>query len=49
MVSGWDKSPGPDNDYASRPWTKKQMVLCGLVAATGFLLLCAAGLGLFPI
>lgn len=20
MVSGWDKSPGPDNDYAPKPW-----------------------------
>lgn len=24
MVSGWDKSPGPDNDYASSAPTKRQ-------------------------
>lgn len=24
MVSGWDKSPGPDNDYASSAPTKHQ-------------------------
>lgn len=21
MVSGWDKSPGPNNDYAPKPWS----------------------------
>jgi hypothetical protein len=24
MVSGWDKNPGPNNDYASTPLTKWQ-------------------------
>jgi len=24
MVGGWDKSPGDDNNYASRPWTRTQ-------------------------
>lgn len=24
MVSGWDKSPGPDNDYVSSAPTKRQ-------------------------
>jgi len=21
MVSGWDKSPGPNNDYTPKPWS----------------------------
>ena len=30
MASGWDKSPGPDNDYASGPWSAAGTI--GLVA-----------------
>lgn len=26
MVSGWDKHPGPENDYASGPWSKRAKV-----------------------
>ena len=36
MVSGWDKSPGPDNDYASKP-----LAVYGKL----FLLLVAVGIG----
>ena len=32
MVSGWDKNPGPDNHYASRPLTKWQAVKLGTMA-----------------
>ncbi|WP_416799147.1 hypothetical protein [Ciceribacter azotifigens] len=34
MASGWDKSPGPENDYTSRPWTRVQAVLL-VVAVVG--------------
>jgi len=27
MVSGWDKHPGPDNDYAPRPWSKQAIAV----------------------
>lgn len=30
MASGWDKSPGPDNDYASGSWSTARTI--GLVA-----------------
>ena len=26
MVSGWDKSPGHNNDYVSQRWTRSQIV-----------------------
>lgn len=32
MVSGWDKSPGPDNDYASKPLAVRSRLLLLLVA-----------------
>ncbi len=35
MASGWDKHPGPDNDYAPKPWTTTRTV--------GFLLLIFIG------
>ena len=31
MVSGWDKSPGPDNDYTGRPVTRKEVITLALV------------------
>lgn len=33
MVGGWDKSPGPDNDYASKPLTLTGKLALVLVAA----------------
>lgn len=27
MASGWDKHPGPDNDYAPKPWTTTKTVV----------------------
>lgn len=33
MVGGWDKSPGPDNDYASRPLTLTGKLALVLIAA----------------
>jgi hypothetical protein len=36
MVSGWDKSPGPDNDYASATPTKRlSLRFIALVAIAG--------------
>lgn len=34
MASGCDKSPGPQNDYATKPWTKLQSILL-VVAVVG--------------
>lgn len=31
MVGGWDKSPGPDNDYASEPITRLQIALLVII------------------
>ena len=42
MASGCDKSPGPQNDYATKPWTKLQSILL-VVAVVGLF----AGVGLF--
>ena len=37
MASGWDKSPGPDNDYASRDWplTHRLVLLIALIVLFG--------------
>lgn len=32
MVGGWDKHPGPDNDYAPKPWTTAKWVVFFLSA-----------------
>tara|TARA_R110000787_G_scaffold31706_9_gene83986 strand:- start:978 stop:1121 length:144 start_codon:yes stop_codon:yes gene_type:complete len=31
MVSGWDKSPGPDNHYTSGPVTGKEVIVMVLI------------------
>ncbi|MFA7415876.1 MAG: hypothetical protein WC048_15465 [Rhizobium sp.] len=44
MASGWDKSPGPDNDYASEPWSAARaiglivlmLVVFGAIGALAF-------------
>lgn len=33
MVGGWDKSPGPDNDYAGRPWTRSHSIYLIVILA----------------
>lgn len=33
MVSGWDKSPGPENDYTPRPSRRVMVGVVVLVAA----------------
>jgi len=43
MVSGWDKSPGPDNDYTPKPWSYvKSAIFAAMLAliflAVGYLL-----------
>lgn len=32
MVSGWDKSPGPDNHYTSGPVTRKEVIVMMLIS-----------------
>jgi hypothetical protein len=32
MVSGWDRNPGPHNDYASPPLTIRQVVKLATIA-----------------
>lgn len=41
MVSGWDKHPGPDNDYASPQWSKREAVIwiCLIALALGLAVL----------
>ncbi len=44
MVSGWDKSPGPDNDYAIAGPTKRQTlrfiaVILALVVGVALLII----------
>ena len=43
MVSGWDKSPGPDNEYASAGPTRIQalrlIVLVAIVGAVAILIM----------
>jgi hypothetical protein len=31
MVGGWDKSPGPDNDYTGQPWTRAHFRLLSVI------------------
>lgn len=33
MVSGWDKSPGPGNDYASKPWPRLGWIAFAIMIA----------------
>ena len=40
MVSGWDKSPGPDNDYAPKPMTAWAWVKVALLAAAALGTMC---------
>lgn len=35
MVSGWDKHPGPENDYASKPWSKSRSITFGVILIVG--------------
>ena len=43
MVGGWDKSPGPDNDYASAGPTRSQalrfVVLVAIIGAVAILIM----------
>ncbi len=43
-MSGWDKSPGPENNYVSRQWMRLQTVLL-VVAVLGTF----AGVGLLEL
>ena len=40
MVGGWDKSPGPDNDYAGKPWTRSHTTY--LLAILGYIAIVTA-------
>lgn len=42
MVSGWDKSPEPNNDYAGPPVTRKEVIVSVVTV-----LIIAAGIGFF--
>jgi hypothetical protein len=46
MVSGWDKSPGPDNHYASGPVTRREVIVLVLI----FLIVsCGIGYVFYPV